>query len=162
MSDGYYPGIPVQRKRDPGLMPPYIEAALFLLCGMIIGGGATVLLLDRSVQRMVAEPDRLQDTLLERMQARLDLSESQRVDATEIVEKHFETLESIRNTVQPEVRRTMDTLRDEVSAILSDSQRVIWETRFEELREKWQPGSLMPPVEERPDRSTEAKTLPAP
>ncbi len=162
MSDGYYPGIPAQRKRDPGLMPPYIEAALFLLCGMIIGGGATVLLLDRSVQRMVAEPGRLQVSLLDRMQAQLDLSESQRVGAAEIVEKHFKTLESIRNTVQPEVRRTMDTLRDEVSAILNDSQRLIWEARFEELREKWEPGSLAPTVEARPDRSQDAKKPPSP
>lgn len=162
MGDGYYPGIPAQRKRDPGLMPPYIEAALFLLCGMIIGGGATVLLLDRSVQRIVAEPDRLQRSLLERMQTRLELTESQRVMATEIVEKHFETLEAIRNEVQPEVKRTMDTLRDEVSTILTDSQRALWETRFEELRKKWQPGSLMPSPEERSDQSSEAKTLLSP
>ncbi|MBL7646236.1 MAG: hypothetical protein JNK74_08625 [Candidatus Hydrogenedentes bacterium] len=147
MSDGYYPGIPTPRKRDTGLLPPYIEAALFLLCGMIIGGGATVLLMDRSFQRMVSEPDRLQTNLLERMEARLSLSEAQREVAAAIVEKHFEALEGIRVEVQPEVKRTLDTLRDEVSAILNDSQRQIWERRFEEVRDKWQPGPFTPPAD---------------
>ncbi len=147
MSDGYYPGIPARQRREPGLLPPYVEAALFLLCGMIIGGGATVLLLDRSVQRMVTEPERLQENLLQRMDSRLDLSESQRVHAAEIVERHFKTLESIRSTVQPEVGLALDALRDEISGILDDSQRELWESRFEEVRDKWRPGSLLPAAE---------------
>ena len=162
MSDGYFPGIPTPRKRDTGLLPPYIEAALFLLCGMIIGGGATVLLMDRSVQRMVSEPDRLQVNLLERMEARLNLSDAQREDAAEIVEKHFEALENIRTEVQPEIKLTLDTLRDEVSAILNDSQRQIWESRFEEVRKKWQPGPFTPPADAQLSAPTERRASQSP
>lgn len=162
MSEGYYPGIPAQQRRDPGLLPPYVEAALFLLCGMIIGGGATVLLLDRSIQRVVAEPDQLQTSLLERMETRLNLSESQRSEATEIVQKHFETLESLRTRVQPEVKLTMDALRDEIATVLNDSQREIWEVRFEELREKWQPGSLLPTEAKQSDTVAKGETAPSP
>ena len=162
MSDGYYPGIPAKQKRDPGLLPPYVEAALFLLCGMIIGGGATVLLLDRSIQRMVSEPDRLQTSLLDRMQTRLDLSESQRADATEIIEKHFITLESLRARVQPEIKTTMDALRVEIASVLDETQRDIWEVRFEELRQKWQLGSLLPPAAEQPEKVAEGNSAQSP
>ena len=42
------------------------------------------------------------------------------------------------------VRRVLDAMRDELATILDDRQRAIWEQRFEEIREKWQPGPFIP------------------
>jgi len=142
MGDGYFIGGPNRRRGEQGLLPPYVEAALFLLCGMIIGGGVTVLLMNRSMQQMVTQPSQLQNTMLSRMESRLELTESQKKDATAIIEKHFESLETIRRETQPRVKRTMDAMRNELAGILDENQRKIWEERFDAIRGNWVPGPL--------------------
>lgn len=142
MGDGYFVGGPSRRRGEQSLLPPYVEAALFLLCGMIIGGGVTVMLMNRSMQQMVTKPSQLQNTMLSRMQSRLELTDSQKDAATAIIKKHFETLESIRRETQPRVKQTMDKMRDELSEILDENQRKIWEERFDSIREDWIPGPL--------------------
>lgn len=144
MASEFYPPAPTGLQKDKGLLPPYVEAALFLLCGMIIGGGATTLLLDRSLQQTIARPEQLQTRLLDRMDGRLALTDQQRTQAEAIIDKHFAELAAIQQEVQPQIKDVLDTLRNELSAVLNDEQRIAWESRFEAIRAKWRPGPLDP------------------
>lgn len=135
-------------RKDQGPLPPFVEAALFLLCGIIIGAGSAVYVMDHSVRDFLTRPDLLPDHLLARMSRTLDLNEEQRVQAEEILARRFGELDAVRRQFQPEVQDTLDRMRDDVAAILNAEQRATWLRNYHDFRAKWQPGPLMPTPEE--------------
>lgn len=144
MEDTPYPGIPRATPPNTSNLPPYVEAVLFFLCGLLIGAGTTVYVMNNSIQTFLTRPDQIPDRILQRMDRSLDLTPSQHEAAKNIIERHFVHLDTIHRNIRPEVELTMDALRDDVARILNDQQREIWERRFREIREKWQPGPIVP------------------
>lgn len=143
------PGIPISTRKEPGILPPYVEAALFLLCGLLIGAGMTTFISDNSVRDFFTKPDQLPVRLVARMERRLDLTPSQRADVETIIAEHFATFDRLRRQVQPAVQATLDSMRDDVAAVLDPDQRSIWMENFQRIREAWEPGPLVPtPAEE--------------
>ena len=137
-------GIPSIDRKEQGALPPYVEALLFLVCGLIIGAGMTVFLMDNSVRDFFTHPDQLPDRMLLQMDRRLDLTPTQREAAAAVIAEHFATFDTLRQQVQPAVQATLDAMRDDVATILDPDQRVLWLENFERIREKWQPGPLVP------------------
>lgn len=121
-------------------LPAYVQSFLFLLCGIIIGSGVTVLFLRGALNRLVQDPDLLPERMIQRMDRSLGLEEEQRAAIEAIVEARMGGLREIRARVRPEVQMELDALRNEVSAVLTPEQRAQWEARFDSLRERWQPG----------------------
>lgn len=144
MEDTPHPGIPRATPSSTSSLPPYVEAALFFFCGLLIGAGTTVYVMNNSIQDFLTRPDQLPDRMLHRMDRVLDLSSSQHDTARLIIEGHFAHLDSIHRNVQPDIEATMNALRDDVAMILDDRQRDIWVRRFREIREKWRPGPIVP------------------
>lgn len=140
--------LPASAGKTRGGLPPLVESGLFLLCGLIIGAGMTAFLMDNSMHEFLTNPGQLPDRLLHRMEQRLDLTDAQRREAERIIALHFETLDGLRREVQPEIQATLDALRDDVSRILDPDQRGTWEENFERIRQKWQPGPLVPSGDE--------------
>lgn len=137
------PGIPPIARRDQGILPPYVEGVLFMICGLIIGAGMTVYIMDNTIRDLLTQPDQLPERLLRQMDRRLDLTEAQRLQAESIVAEHFVTFDELRRQVQPEIQATLDSLRDDVAEILDPDQRETWRANFERIRDKWQPGPLI-------------------
>ena len=138
MSDSESTPIPAAPPRRR--IPVYVQSLLFLLCGLIIGSGATLLLIRGAVHRMIAEPELLPARMLQRMDAQLDLDDTQRTAIEGILAERMNAFQAIRQRVRPEIQAELDALRDEVSAVLSPEQQERWETRFDALRERWRPG----------------------
>ena len=88
------------------------------------------------------------------MEQRLDLSAAQRDSAAQIIAVHFEEFDAIRQRFQPEIQARLDTLRDDIAAILEPEQRQVWETQFERIRVAWQLGPLVPRDASEPGVST--------
>ena len=125
-------------------MPPYVEAALFLFCGFVMGAGVTVFIMNNSIREFWTRPEKLPDRLLTRMDNNLGLSDAQHEAAARIIHEHFEAFNDIRSRFYPEIQSELDRMRNDIAAILSDEQRALWEEKFDNLREKWQPGPLLP------------------
>jgi len=121
-------------------IPVYVQSFLFLLCGLVIGSGATVLLIRGAVQRMVEHPDLLPERVLQRMDSQLDLDDGQRAAIEAIVAERVAAFRAIRARVRPEIQAEFDSLREEVSEVLTPEQRKEWEARFDAIRARWQPG----------------------
>jgi len=149
MNSSENPGVPVATNRDRSALPPYVEGALFLICGLIIGAGMTVFVMDNSIRGFITQPDQLPDRLLHQMERRLDLTETQRERAIVIIADHFATFDGLRREIQPDVQATLDALREDIAEILDPDQRQTWNTNFERIRGKWQPGPLVPLPSER-------------
>ena len=116
-------------------------AVVILLCGMVIGGGLTLHLAWQRIQYNVRHPDVFTERIVNTMDRRLDLDGDQEARVLEAVRRRQQALKAIRIEVQPRVEAELDTLREEVSAVLNEEQRVRWVTFFDQLRAK-----LLPPV----------------
>ncbi len=121
-------------------IPVYIQGALFLLCGLIIGSGLTVVTIRGAVQRMVAHPELLPARILQRMDSQLDLDDTQRAAIEGILQERLAAFKAIRARVQPEIQAEFDSLRNEVGEVLNPEQRELWQSRFDAIRKRWQSG----------------------
>ena len=128
---------PVPRRR----FPAYVTGILFLVCGLIIGSGSTLLLIQTAVHKMIAQPEILPARILDRMEYRLSLKPEQRTAIEQIVEKRMAAFEAIRRRVSPEIQTELDRLRNEVSDVLDPEQKAQWELQFDKIRQRWQPGT---------------------
>lgn len=137
-------GAGMARARNRGPMPPFLEAILFVICGLIIGAGGTVYVMNDSVRDFLTRPDQLPGHLLNRMDSNLGLTAAQHEAARHIIEKHFAALDDVRRRFQPEIQTTLDAMRDEIATILEPDQQTIWLQNFERVRSDWQPGPLVP------------------
>ena len=140
MSDTNTNTPPAPTPRTRRRLPAYVQSLLFLLCGLIIGSGMTLLLIRGAVHRMLAEPELLPARILQRLDAQLDLDDPQRAAVEAILRERLAAFQSIRQRVKPEIQAELNRLRDEVSAALTPEQQAKWQTRFDALRARWQPA----------------------
>lgn len=138
MSDTDNLSKPPSRRR----IPVYVQSLLFLLFGLIIGSGLTIVVIRGAVHRMIAEPDLLPARVLQRLDSQLALDDAQRAAIDGIFSKRLAAFRDIRERVRPEIQAEIDGLRNDVSAVLNPDQRAKWEQRFDTLRARWQPGDL--------------------
>lgn len=108
-------------------------------CGFLVGG---VVVTKHYIARVanVARNgiDRQQATA--RLQRMLDLDEEQAQQVQTILSKGLDDLRDIRQSVRPQVDATLQRVRAEVSSLLHERQKRIWERRFDLLRERWFPS----------------------
>jgi hypothetical protein len=119
-------------------IPAYVQSFLFLLCGLIIGSGLTLILVRGAAHRLIAEPELLPGRLLQRLDRQLDLDDTQRAAIEPILQARLAAFQAIRQRVKPEFQAELNALRNDVNAVLTPDQQVKWQTRFDTLRERWQ------------------------
>lgn len=121
---------------------------LIFVCGGLVGSGLTL------HRIRVAGPDLLQRQLLnmparvtERLTKNMKLSKEQQVQVREILERGQKDLKAVRRSVLPQVEVTLEKVRTDVSAVLTEKQRQQWNHRFDLLRDRWFPKSTEPEVD---------------
>lgn len=119
-------------------IPAYVQSLLFLLCGLIIGSGLTLILVRGAAHRLIAEPELLPGRLLQRLDRQLDLDDTQRASIEAILQARLAAFQAIRRRVKPEFQAELDGLRNDVNAVLTPEQQEAWQTRFDTIRERWQ------------------------
>jgi len=112
---------------------------VILLCGMVIGSAATLVVARRAVVHAVLHPEEMPERAAERLGRRLDLSAKQQAQVETILRHRLLALAHIRERIRPHIDRELDELREEVAAVLDEEQARQWRDDFRRLRRLIQP-----------------------
>lgn len=132
-------------------------ALVIFAAGFVCGIGLTVVVVVNRIQNAIHNPQVAATQIASAIDRRLGLNEEQRQKVEAIVARRQQNLASIRRQVQPQVEAELNELRDEVSAVLDDSQREAWNQLFDRFRNRWLP-KLPPPTNEESEESKPPST----
>lgn len=116
---------------------------VIFLCGCVCGASAMTLFAARRLESF-RQHGLNTEHAFSRLRRALELDEAQSAKVREILKRGIADLREVRRRVGPEVQDTLSRIREEVSAVLDERQRNLWNTRFDTLRERW-----FPPMEPR-------------
>lgn len=111
---------------------------MLFACGCVVGGVA-VTKIHRHRVLGVSQNGIDRERTFARLERALELNEAQASKVRSIVGKGLDDLRTIRQSARPAVETTLQRVRTEVSAVLDDAQKQKWESRFDQLRERWLP-----------------------
>ncbi len=117
-----------------------------LISGMVIGSGATLIIVQRVVQHRLRHPEELPDRAVARLKKPLDLSDEQATQIRSIVRQRMARLQSMRHEWQPRLEAELDGLEKDVAAVLKPDQVGKWHRIAREKRRQWLPP--LPPAGE--------------
>jgi Spy/CpxP family protein refolding chaperone len=115
---------------------------VLFVSGVVLGSGATALLLVRRVRQAVQHPEERPGRNLKWIASRLDLTRDQREQVREIIQRHGDAMQRIREGVMPEVREEMGSMEEEIAAVLTPEQTRRWREMSLRAQRDW-----MPPME---------------
>ncbi|HEV3002868.1 MAG TPA: hypothetical protein VGX78_00335 [Pirellulales bacterium] len=126
--------LPPPRRRGWGR---YAIWALFFATGMVCGAMGAVIVVDRDMQREVAQPSHdWPRRMLESMNKELDLTSEQTAQVERIVELHRKAIGKIWGDVRPRFDAELKTMEGQVAGVLSDDQKQRWHEYLETRRRR--------------------------
>jgi hypothetical protein len=129
-----------------------VLALVIFVAGFGCGAGLTVIVVAKRLQNAIHNPQVAATQIAAAIDRRLGLNVEQRKQVEAIVARRQLNLAAIRRETQPRVEVELEELRDEVSAVLDDSQREAWSQLFDRFRARWLP-KLPPTSNEEPAKS---------
>jgi len=135
--------------RMPVRHVPWVRSALLgiviLLCGAVIGGVVTAVMLKAPPEHGFGPPERLPQEIAGRMREKYRLSEEQTERIRAIFEEHAKRFAAIRAEVLPRIEAAHESLRSAVEEVLTPEQTRAWREEFESMRRPWGPHRGGPP-----------------
>ena len=116
-----------------------VLAAVIFLCGCVVGGGGTVLLLRKHLLHAVKHPEEAPARITRGLRRHLGLSDSQATEVEAVLRKHQGALQAIRADAQPQVETVLAEAEKDVAEVLDESQRERWHAKFKRMRDLWLP-----------------------
>jgi len=113
---------------------------VILLAGLVIGVSSTLMVVRHKEKTRPWGPEFFSERMMDRLQRDLDLSAEQAKKIGAILKERMQNLEEIRKEARPKVAEQLKLMNEEISAVLTEEQKRIWERRFRRL-----PGELRPP-----------------
>jgi hypothetical protein len=145
------PAPPGPRVGVPRRVTIALLALLLVASGMVIGSGATLLVVKHRVLAAMNDPQSaLKPVLMRRLDRELSLTEEQYDQIDTLLDDHLRKLRAIRRSVWPDVIAANDGLRQSVGKVLDDEQREAFFARFDEIRSTFAP-KLAPDAPAAPD-----------
>ena len=121
-------------------------ALVIFVAGMASGAALTVHFAVSRLQFAIHHPEAAPPRIAAAIQRRLDLDDAQSAEVEKIIAKHQLEIAAIRRKFQPEIIEQLDSVLDEVAAVLQEPQREKWTTLFDQFQERWLPP--MPPPDD--------------
>lgn len=116
--------------------------ALFVLTGVVIGVGCSVLYFNKKLHRVPARPDAIAEAMIKRMHELLGLSADEEARLRNIVNTRMREVEAIRKQSFEEIHEVFDKMSGEVAGIIGPERDKIWQDykdkRFGEKRRERQ------------------------
>lgn len=129
---------------DPPLPPrrsPWLHLLLLLVVfgsGMVCGGGLSAVLIRNQVRSVVHHPEQSSDRLLNLLNRALRLSDAQHEQIALILHRRQARLRQLRQAVQPQIEHELNAAVNEVTEVLTPTQRQRWRRIVDRLR-GWRP-----------------------
>jgi len=122
----------------------WLLALVVFMAGMASGAALTVHYAVSRLQFAIHHPEVAPARIAGIIQRRLDLSDEQRAQVESVVAKRQVEIAAIRSKFQPEIVAQLDAVRNEVSEVLTESQRAQWTQLFDQFKERWLPAAPPP------------------
>ncbi len=142
--DPITPGLPAVPCRSR--LRALLLGMVILLCGVVIGSGATVIILHRVVIHAIHNPEEVPGRIARQVGKKLKLTREQTAKIKAILTDRQKALLAIRREVYPQVERELQKAKEQVAAILEPEKAKSWNERFDQLKSQWMPA---PPAERR-------------
>jgi hypothetical protein len=126
---------PLLRRRRP--WRSFLLGLIILFCGMLIGAGITVIILQKVVLYAIHHPEEVPNRLTERLRNKLSLTDEQTKKVKAILIERQKAFVALRRAIRPKMERELEQLREDVAAVLDENQARKWRKRFDRLRRQW-------------------------
>ena len=107
---------------------------LIFACGAVTGGGAAVHFTWKRIAATMQHPEQVPEKAAQRLARVLRLDDAQSAEVKTILEKRFQNIAALRSEIAPRMDEELQSLRDEISAVLRPDQVKRWERLFDTLR----------------------------
>ncbi|MBI2425700.1 MAG: hypothetical protein HYV27_22935 [Candidatus Hydrogenedentes bacterium] len=126
---------PKRTRRSAGVL-----GLVIFLCGVLVGGGASVIAFDLMMTYRFRHPERAYLQIVKELEGALHLTPEQVAAVTAVFKSRNMALqEMFVKEVRPRLDAQFDALRDEVATILNPEQAEQWKAEFEKVRHKFRP-----------------------
>lgn len=112
---------------------------VILLAGIVIGAALTFVFVRPAPFDNSPDSSRAAAQMLDRLAPRLQLSAQQQKSLRAILKEYMENLQQIRNEARPRISKQLQEMNDEISAILSEDQKRIWDSHIKGVRKHLYP-----------------------
>jgi hypothetical protein len=106
---------------------------VILLAGIVIGGSSMLILMPQRLMRPSPGPEFNSMRMIPPLRRDLGLTSEQSEKIKPILDKHMEKLHEIRMDARTEIGETLGQMNKEISAVLTDRQKQIWQRGLDRL-----------------------------
>lgn len=108
---------------------------IILIAGIVIGWAGATLTHRIILHRLIENPQRFTNHIKKHLTRELNLNENQAKKVDEIIEMHAKKLLEIEKQLVAQVSDQLDQVEKEVSILLDDEQKKIWQHQMKKIRE---------------------------
>ena len=108
---------------------------VILLAGLVIGGASMLIFMPHRLMRPPRGPEFETMRMIGPLRRDLGLSGEQTERIKPILDKHMGKLSDIREDARSEISKTLEKMNQEISAILTEGQRQIWQGQLVRLQQ---------------------------
>lgn len=119
---------------------------VILLAGIAIGAASAIIL---SRHRMIVPsngPEFVSERMVRSLQRRLQLSPDQAEKVESILQQRMQKLHEIRMNARPQITEQLRLMNEEISALLTERQKRIWQERLYRLQQQIRLPGLRPGI----------------
>jgi hypothetical protein len=117
---------------QPPKTRPLLLSLLTLLSGIVIGVGATLIVV--GPDEPVARPP-VNKRMLDHLMRELELTEAQRQVIEPIITEHLAELDALRRQAQPKISAVIDNMYAEIARTLDDRQKKVLTVKMQRMQE---------------------------
>ena len=118
---------------------------VILLAGSVIGAASIMIAAPHHrLTRPLRPPEIAIKSLLPNLERCLHLTPEQREEIEPILQGHMQRLDDIRSNARSEIDETLGQMNEDITAVLSEQQKQIWQRRLQRLQRQFRPPGRGP------------------
>ena len=107
---------------------------IILVAGVVIGGSSMLIFAPEKLIQPPLGPEFASGRMVSQLHRELHLSPEQAEKVEPILKEHMETLSNIRIDAQDQIGEALEQMNEQISSILTDRQKRMWESRLHRLQ----------------------------
>jgi gas vesicle protein len=107
---------------------------VILVAGVVIGGSSMLIFAPKKLMRPPRAPEFASGRMVGQLRRELSLSPEQAEKIEPVLKEHMETLHNIRIDAQDQIGEALEQMNEQISSILTDRQKQMWEKRLHRLQ----------------------------